>query len=721
MNKTILLVTFICIALTLNSDIFAQDSSGITMLGSHFSNWDQVYDVVVQEGNAYVTTGGSGLRIVDVTDINNPREVGYTNAQRFSYSLCVEGDFAYVIGSGDLMIFNVSDPEHPIEIGSFNPPGSSESIFISGGYAYLTMRWSGQRDGGLYIIDVSDPEDPVEVGFFTDDLMDIWDIAVEGDYAYLIDPSEGLYIVDVSNPEQPHQTGFLAMDQEMGKVVVAGNYAYAMEYWHGCLRIVNISNPNRPSEAGRYDFDHYVGYSLYVDEDYLYLADCELVVLDISNPVRPTGIGLFELQGESRGIFVTDDVAYIANTARGLQFVEISNPRQPEDAGFFNKDGYITDVALSNDFAFLASGKEGLWVIDVSRPDSLEAVGHLDAPREVHKLCLHGNYAYLADYYNCLQIADISNPGNPVVIAVIETEDMVMDVSVTDSLLLIANWEEGLIIYDITDVEHPEEIGRFDGYEVLAVAVSETLAYIVEYRGRLRIVDISDPRHLEEVSTFSSGEHRTAAGIAVSGDYACILWNNDWEMYGGFTLIDVSDPENPEVLSYYSFDGFVSNAVIIDDNIIIAGPGLRIINVSDPAQPIERGFYQTYCGASGVAVDRDLAYVAQGLNFGVYDCSEVLRVQPKQQLTPTEFTLFPAYPNPFNSTTTIKYNLPLPSHVSLAVYNLTGQQITKLFEGHKQQGIHTTTLTANDLPSGLYFVRLKAPDQVFTRKVMLIR
>ena len=88
---------------------------------------------------------------------------------------------------------------------------------------------------------------------------------------------------------------------------------------------------------------------------------------------------------------------------------------------------------------------------------------------------------------------------------------------------------------------------------------------------------------------------------------------------------------------------------------------------------------------------------------------------------PSEFTLYPTFPNPFNNSTTITYSLPHPGNVSLQVYNLSGQRITTLFEGFKQAGIYTSNLTADNLPSGLYFVRLKASDQVFTQKVMLIR
>ncbi|NQT35501.1 T9SS type A sorting domain-containing protein, partial [bacterium] len=86
----------------------------------------------------------------------------------------------------------------------------------------------------------------------------------------------------------------------------------------------------------------------------------------------------------------------------------------------------------------------------------------------------------------------------------------------------------------------------------------------------------------------------------------------------------------------------------------------------------------------------------------------------------TEFSLS-VYPNPFNSTTSITYGLGKPAPTRLALYDLSGQQITTLFEGFRQSGFHSLTLNANNLPSGLYFVRLKASEKVSTQKVMLVR
>ncbi len=85
------------------------------------------------------------------------------------------------------------------------------------------------------------------------------------------------------------------------------------------------------------------------------------------------------------------------------------------------------------------------------------------------------------------------------------------------------------------------------------------------------------------------------------------------------------------------------------------------------------------------------------------------------------FWLSDAYPNPFNSTTTISYGLQYPGNISLQLYDVTGQYISTLFEGRKQAGVYSVNLDGKDLTSGLYFVRLDVGGEVFTRKVMLIR
>ena len=94
---------------------------------------------------------------------------------------------------------------------------------------------------------------------------------------------------------------------------------------------------------------------------------------------------------------------------------------------------------------------------------------------------------------------------------------------------------------------------------------------------------------------------------------------------------------------------------------------------------------------------------------------------PDAEMKPNEFRLLSVNPNPFNSSTTVRYGLPYPGNVSLQVYNLSGQQVVTLFEGFRQKGIYTEHFSAGELPAGLYFLRLKAGKSILIRKVTLVK
>ncbi len=95
---------------------------------------------------------------------------------------------------------------------------------------------------------------------------------------------------------------------------------------------------------------------------------------------------------------------------------------------------------------------------------------------------------------------------------------------------------------------------------------------------------------------------------------------------------------------------------------------------------------------------------------------------------PKEFALDHAYPNPFNPSTTIKYQLPVRSRVSLDVYNVLGQIVATLASGIQAAGYKEVTWRASNVASGVYFYRLQAtsisdPSSTFSgvKRVMLLR
>ena len=93
---------------------------------------------------------------------------------------------------------------------------------------------------------------------------------------------------------------------------------------------------------------------------------------------------------------------------------------------------------------------------------------------------------------------------------------------------------------------------------------------------------------------------------------------------------------------------------------------------------------------------------------------------------PKEFVLEQSYPNPFNSETMIKYQLPEATTVSLKILNLLGQEIRTLVDGHKAAGYHVANWDGKDnsgknVASGIYIYRIQAGDFVDMKKMELIR
>ncbi|NOX88414.1 MAG: VWA domain-containing protein [Calditrichaeota bacterium] len=93
---------------------------------------------------------------------------------------------------------------------------------------------------------------------------------------------------------------------------------------------------------------------------------------------------------------------------------------------------------------------------------------------------------------------------------------------------------------------------------------------------------------------------------------------------------------------------------------------------------------------------------------------------------PEKFALYQNFPNPFNPTTTIVYDLPETREVRLEIFTASGQKIKTLFTGQLNQGRHKlvwdgTDDAGNQVASGVYLYQLKAGDFVQTRKMILMR
>lgn len=95
--------------------------------------------------------------------------------------------------------------------------------------------------------------------------------------------------------------------------------------------------------------------------------------------------------------------------------------------------------------------------------------------------------------------------------------------------------------------------------------------------------------------------------------------------------------------------------------------------------------------------------------------------QSVAQDIPERFELYPNYPNPFNPSTTIRFDVPQPSPVRIAIYNVAGAEVDVLVQREMEAGSHRVVWNAVGLPSGIYFCRIQAGGWSTVRSLVLLK
>jgi aryl-phospho-beta-D-glucosidase BglC (GH1 family) len=93
----------------------------------------------------------------------------------------------------------------------------------------------------------------------------------------------------------------------------------------------------------------------------------------------------------------------------------------------------------------------------------------------------------------------------------------------------------------------------------------------------------------------------------------------------------------------------------------------------------------------------------------------------EQEKSPECFQLFDNYPNPFNPSTTIAFNLPSRFFVTLKIFDVIGREIDTIISGELEGGKHTAQWNAQGLPSGVYYCIMQAGDFRETKKLIILK
>jgi dienelactone hydrolase len=99
----------------------------------------------------------------------------------------------------------------------------------------------------------------------------------------------------------------------------------------------------------------------------------------------------------------------------------------------------------------------------------------------------------------------------------------------------------------------------------------------------------------------------------------------------------------------------------------------------------------------------------------------ILTTPVREDIQPNRLTLYPNYPNPFNPTTTFRFELAQPEWITLKIVDLLGRERATLVSGRLERGVHEVQWNATTGESGVYFAQLQSPTSRSLRRAVLVK
>jgi hypothetical protein len=690
----------------------------------------------------YVLTGsGPSILWVDISDKRQPSiiwdTVAYQNVPAADYDVArefaIEDSMGYALVGFKLVVLDLRDPRHPQITGELQLFSGMLSLAVEKHIVYA-KRYMGP----LFCIDASDPTAPflrsvitsgLEWGSITVSRNNLYMGDINGDYAEYVNTSNldsmtvtrlyelppaitaicasdsllllnyngSVQIYSISAPDSPALlSAILLPDDLVTSIWRLGNIAVAGTY-HGVIATVDIANPSQPSlmgtfTPGRTDLssETIVGRDTTIFVSY----GIGVTTLNVSHPSNIAELSQVAVGDKSNKLCVRNGLVYLASGRAGLWVGDMQNPSRARRIGNIRLPGYAYDVLVDSSVAYVSINDptlleneeqwNGIVAVDISHPDSLRA---LDSVRfsSACAISMSGSLLFVShgdlissQIDTTVTILDVRDPRNLAVAGTIVGGYDALELTSQDSIVFIAARNTGLKIFDCRNPASPELVASIFAHAI-GVSVHDTLAYV--HRGDsifvLDISSVSGPSIL--------GETRSSRPAVFLGECETSYSNGRlyWAGGGSCGAYDVSDPVRPTI-------AFADYRLQDSHGIFVAQDTLYIS-------------------------DRDEGLWIFGIDTtqtSVSICDRIVPIEPK---------LFPNYPNPFNPSTTIAYDLPKDAHVRLTVYNTLGQEIATLVNEVQRAGHRTITWNGAAIASGVYYYRIQAGDFTATKKLMLVK
>jgi uncharacterized repeat protein (TIGR02543 family) len=302
------------------------------------------------------------LRVVDLSNLDEPREVGVYDVVGLLHYADVKNGCAYIANSSStqnrMKVLDLSGLPNISERSNLNTDYPIYDLAVAGTSSVLPA-----YDRGLRLIDISNPAAPAEVGA-NESITQAQDVAISGKYAYVADGPSGLRVFDISNPSTPVLVSTLNIGRNILQVAVSGNRVYLAANWGG-LRVIDVQDPLNPWEVGFYQFDGRAtnvsvagGYAFVID------SDVRLRIINVSDPTNPVEVSTFNLYYAWGDIGISGHYLFVPDWIWGLRVIDVSNPASPAEVALLREFCIAEEVTVQENRIYVVNRDTGLYVLE---------------------------------------------------------------------------------------------------------------------------------------------------------------------------------------------------------------------------------------------------------------------------------------------------------------------------------------------------------------------
>lgn len=421
---------------------------------------------------------------------------------------------------------------------------------------------------------------------------------------------------------------------------------------------------------------------------------------------------------------------FAQNANNSVEFLANLNHR----SSFLYNDCWGYTAPDGREYALLGV-RNGTSIIDITDATNLREIAFIQSANSPWKdIKTYKNYAYaVTDVQgNGMQILDLSSLPDTVKLVntyrdngFLRSHNIYID-EPNAMLYAVGEIGETTRAISLADPVKPVQVSTF-GSDCHDMYARNNIVYVAEASdGSFAIYDLQNaqsPKFLARLN-IPSGGYAHNCWLSEDGNY---LMTTEETFNRTVKYWDIRDLNDIKMVSeFLAPDRLAHNAHIKGNYAFISHykDGLRVLDLTDPNNIQEVGFYDTFPGSSS-----SLFEGAWGA-FPFFDSGKVLISDISTGLylvkftplstgiaesagSPDAFVLKQNYPNPFNPSTVIAYELPQKADVQLSVFNLIGQEVRNLIDEQESAGKKSVTWDGKDasgrmVPAGVYYFKMTA-------------